>query len=140
MRPFDIELAKKGHKVVTRIGRNYKFIGVFEELGELCVIGLAERIDNGWDLIRHGKNGQSNIDRPYIEYTSSTDLFMSEPEYWVNIYEDRERLSDPIISIVSNRIYPNCVDAISDGVLGAGIGVNYKYIETVKITPTNTLK
>ncbi len=137
MKPFDLELAKKGHKVVTREGLEYKF-GVHnsEMHRDRSVLGWIKLPHNSWMDVSHDEKGNycgTINDNP-------RDLFMAEPEYWVNIYEDSGRISDMPVSVVGEKIFTKYSDAVSAGLRSVVMGPYYKYIETVKITPTNTLK
>lgn len=78
MKPFNLEEAKAGKKVVTRDGREYKFGAHNPEAKEDH--RLVGWIDNG--LHTHYETGE--FARLYGQ--SNNDLFMAEEEVWANVY------------------------------------------------------
>jgi hypothetical protein len=138
MKPFDLALAQKGHKVVTREGLEYKF-GIYDPKvnRERRVLGWIKLPHNSWMDVSHDENGNycgTINDNP-------RDLFMAEPEYWVNIYS----LTD-LDGKTEYKTGPDIFDSyLYASKAGQESGLQYyskwyRYFESVKITPTNTLK
>ena len=51
MKPFDLELAKKGHPVCTRDGRDARIICYDAKTGEYPIIALVYYAENGLSLL-----------------------------------------------------------------------------------------
>ena len=83
MKPFDIELAKAGHPVCTRDGRNARII-CFDRKGDICpIIALVE--ENGIEVTKsYDINGRANY-----KNADNYDLMMlpEKKEMWMNIYK-----------------------------------------------------
>ena len=83
MKPFDLEAAKRGEPIMTRDGREAKFIAhVPEAAAAQQIVYLVEgEIKTNW------VTGERNKD---VRYT--TDLFMAPKKrtVWVNLYSDGE--------------------------------------------------
>jgi hypothetical protein len=78
MKPFNLEKALAGEPVVTRGGDKVTEIHNFSTRhGEMTVFAIIEG-----GFLTFNKNGEH-----YSEFVSSDfDLFMAEPEAWINIY------------------------------------------------------
>lgn len=86
MKPFDLEAAKNGAKIVSRDGRNVKFIAYVPEIKSsyklICFI-------EGDNYTNHF-NSDGSFDTNYRE--SSSDLFMATTKKtgYVHIYESKD--------------------------------------------------
>jgi hypothetical protein len=78
MKPFDIEKALDGEPVVTRSGQPVTELTLFYATKEeYCLRGVLEHEIMGWSVSgEYDKNIENH----------SRDLFMAEPERWVNIH------------------------------------------------------
>ncbi len=106
MKPFDIELAKKGHPVCTRDGRPVKILDFDFNYNAHPII--AKICNKGCDTLQtYTKEGflNNSID------TSDYDLFMAseKKEGWINIYPKRPKGSKK--RETSTCIYPTEKDA-----------------------------
>lgn len=84
MKPFNLELAKAGHPVCTRKGKNARIV-CFDRRDDLYpIIALTTGI-SGEDLYTYTLDG-----RCHCNEESGIDLMMKskEKEGWVNIYQD----------------------------------------------------
>jgi len=83
MKPFDLEAAKRGEPIVTRDGREAKFIAHVPEANEIQKIVVS--VDKG--LISLRQNG-----RTWKDTDTRSDLFMAPKKrtVWVNLYSDGE--------------------------------------------------
>lgn len=84
MKPFDLQKALAGHKVVTRGGDEVTIVGAIEDGGPLPVLGRIEAPDShSADSWRLDGGYFSNADEESVN-----DLFMaSEPKSgWINVY------------------------------------------------------
>jgi hypothetical protein len=80
MKPFDLEKALAGEPVVTRDGRPVTQLVMFEAIEEeYCLCGVLERSITGW--LVNGKIWN-------ITESHRRDLFMADPERWINIHFD----------------------------------------------------
>jgi hypothetical protein len=84
MKPFNLEKALAGEPVVTRDGREVTEIAYFhtKDSSEFNVVCIVKGISQ-W----YTKEGNSAIN-----IKTRNDLFMAEPERWVNVYYD-ERIN-----------------------------------------------
>ncbi len=85
MKPFDLEKALAGEPVVTRDGRPVTQLIKFEAIVEdgYVIYGVVNnKIFNFLDSGKYDKTFESHC----------FDLFMAEPERWVNVYYD-ERIN-----------------------------------------------
>lgn len=105
MKPFDLQKALAGEKVITRDGREVTQLVKFDAVNSESVYGVVQGVIRTW----------TNAGKYFGGITSDTDLFMAPKEttYWVNVYrserhglavgsilfisegEARERRSDP---------------------------------------------
>ena len=99
MKPFDIELARKGHPVCTRDGRKARIIcfGVKEDI---CpIIALVE--ENGMEVTKsYDMNGRANY-----KNADNYDLMMlpEKKEGWIvvrrsDIYENEEQAKEALLN------------------------------------------
>ena len=102
MKPFNLERAIAGDKVVTRAGDDLKFIGRFPELGKYCVLAIKGSeivfyIDDGkfW-----GCGDESADDlmlapktvKPYVNVYESDDH--TDEVYFGSIADSKEKLEE----------------------------------------------
>lgn len=86
MKPFNLEAAKNGAKVVTRDGIKLRII-CFDSKVNGCPLVVLISDNNGMEVVasydNHGKFCHSHADTP-----SSSDLFMApvKKECWINFY------------------------------------------------------
>ena len=79
MKPFDLEKALAGEPVVSKEGRKVIQLHYFPNLGSnFKVIAQLEHGFSFDTFTIHGKYSENN--------SSQLDLFMAEPEIWVNVY------------------------------------------------------
>ena len=80
MKPFNLEAAKAGQPVVTRAGKEVKFIAYIPEAKELDRVIVL----NGVNVQAHKENGSYYSDQAPSQY----DLFMKPVKrtVWVNLY------------------------------------------------------
>lgn len=81
MKPFDLEAAKAGAKIVTRNGKDVKFLLHLPDIEpDSRVVALVNNI-----VHTYGENGKLYADSPY---SSELDLFLSEEKktIWINYY------------------------------------------------------
>ena len=116
MKPFDLEKALAGEPVVTRDGYRVTDIHLF-----------SGAITN-WKVIAHIENNSSvysfTIDGKYSDNDAGSDydLFMYEPERWVNIYWD-----EMTEKAYSDGIYKTREEALNNKQVGR--------LTTIKINP-----
>jgi hypothetical protein len=89
MKPFDLEKALAGEPVVTRDGRAVAQLTKFD-----CISN-----DPVWGVI-NGYLKSFRLDGSYLNSPSSYDLFIAEPERWVNVYWDEEKNYGFISSVI----------------------------------------
>lgn len=85
MKPFDIELAKAGHKVQTRDGRPVRIICYDAKNLTYPIIALVSKLDNTVEVPEsYCIDGKYDSD----DFCSGLDLVMAQTkkEGWVNIY------------------------------------------------------
>lgn len=87
LKPFDIEKAKAGAKVVTRDGRNVRII-CWDKLDDddtYPIVALVKDKDGTEDTEIYTLDGACVVDQKY-----DLDLFMAPTtvEQWVNVYKD----------------------------------------------------
>lgn len=81
MKPFDLEKALAGEPVVTRDGNPVTQVTKFD-----CDSAYPLRAVIDGKIISFTTNGNTNVS---IEHEH--DLFMAEPERWVNVYWNEEK-------------------------------------------------
>jgi len=83
MKPFNLEKALAGEPVVTRDGRKINDLHFFHTLTRDCKLyGVINNSINAWT--HEGKWLSTGVEQP-------EDLFMAEPEKWINVYYSEER-------------------------------------------------
>jgi hypothetical protein len=116
MKPFDLEKALAGAKVVTRDGREVTQLTRFDVYGNYPLIGIINKQRESFQL-----NGQFGDNKE-----SNWDLFMApeKKSIWINVYEDNLRKQLGIVAhcsldqAIKHKFTPNGFD----------------YIKTVEIT------
>lgn len=122
LKPFDLEAAKAGTKVVTRDGLPVRIICFDREDDIFHIIGLVSS-SHGERVIAFNNNGKYYSD----ELPHSSDLFMApvKHEGWVNVYKtDAPCFSATLHSESVFRTKEDAMMAIIDRV---------NYIDTVKL-------
>lgn len=94
LRPFNLEAAKDGAKVVTRNGRPARIV-CFDRKSNASIIALITNKNNKEELFTYHKDGTCGI--------SEYDLMMAPTHYegWVNIIP----LDDYIVNGITSNIY-----------------------------------
>lgn len=84
--PFDLELAKQGHSVISRGGWPVRIICFDIKSNPFPIMALHELINNKETPIVHTQTGSCNSRNE----EDDCDLFMfkEEKEYYINIYKD----------------------------------------------------
>ena len=117
MKPFEIELARKGYPVCTRDGRKARII-CFDRKGDICpIIALVE--ENDMEVTKsYDENGRANY-----KDADNYDLMMlpEKKERWMNIYERAT-------SYISGSYLYDTEEEAKDAVKGAE-----NYVTTTKI-------
>lgn len=117
MKPFNLELAKAGHPVCTRDGRDARIL-CFDRKGvSFPIIALVSN-DSGEQIYSYDINGTDfgdNISR-------ASDLFMksTKKEGWINIYKGvaYTMLSEKVYETKEKAFENKCTD---------------RYVDTIKI-------
>lgn len=78
MKPFDLEKALAGEPVVTIDGKKIMQLHYFPNIKS--IFKVMAHIENGFGV------DTFTIDGKYSDDESIMDLFMAEPERWVNVY------------------------------------------------------
>lgn len=104
MKPFNLEKALAGEPVVTRDGRKITDLHFFHTLTRDCKLyGVINNSLNAWTS--EGRWLSTGQEQP-------EDLFMEEPEKWVNVYYSGvyKSESDAKANIsVGSKIYKNTI-------------------------------
>lgn len=113
LKPFNLEEALNGAKVVTRDGREVKQLQKFITFDKMKLYGVIDEQVYRWD-----ENGK-NLFAHRIEY----DLFIDvEPQrVWVNVYRD------------GNKIWIGNPHLSKDEAI-ANVAITCTYIKTIEIT------
>jgi hypothetical protein len=84
MKPFNLEKALAGEPVVTRDGKPVTQLVMFEAIEEDGYVLYGVLNNKLLNFLDSGKYQKSITDDP-------KDLFMAEPEQWVNVYYNKEK-------------------------------------------------
>lgn len=136
---FDLEKLRSGHKAMLRNGAEYKFGSYSEDVGEGSIIGwIKHKTRDYWEVISHTKDGKFSTDPQADKY--QMDIVLCEPEYWVNVFERPGVITDQLNCIVSRVIYTSKSDAERASCASLNPFENLKFVESVRLPVTNTLK
>ena len=123
MKPFDLKLAKSGHPVCTKNGRDARIICFDRKFETYPIVALIDNRLGGEDIEYYTINGKYEF-----EAESEFDLFMTpvKREGWVNIYKEgfETWVDAEIFSTKENAIEYNEISTSVD---------RENYLTTVKI-------
>ena len=124
MKPFDLELAKKGHPVCTRDGKDVRIICFDAKTGEYPIIALVYCAKSCTETV-HSYNLEG---KHFTTEEDNSDLMMKSVRHigWVNIHSIHTD-STHTKTILESRIYPTEDDALK------AIDFPNTVIDTVKI-------
>lgn len=88
MKPFDLEAAKNGAKLITRDGRPARIVCWDRKDEDYPLCALLEDKEGHEQYYSYTKNG-----RIYLEGEDEFDLFMAPTKHegWVNVYKSNQR-------------------------------------------------
>ena len=106
MKEFDLELAKAGHPVQTRNGKNARIICFDAKDKYYPIVALIEMMNEVEEVARY-----TNKDKWCVDSDRDLDLVMTSVKYeeWVNIYRD----ADTGLPYCGKFIYSSESDAVT---------------------------
>lgn len=82
MKPFELQKALEGKKVITREGKNVTQLTLFDVNNHILLAAVIEG-----ELCKFLEDGKINS----AGYQSNYDLFMAETGSWINLFYDKDR-------------------------------------------------
>lgn len=89
MKPFDLEKAVKGEKVITRSGKSVRIICWDYQNALYPIVALVAMGEKTEELVIYTIKGEQFSKEELISNESSLDLFMApiKKEGWINVYK-----------------------------------------------------
>lgn len=91
MKPFDLEKAKLGHKVITRDGRNVRIV-CFDYKYQTDKTGMLVLVNSGDSEASFAYHFDGHFVTSYSKECENYDLFMAPVGAWYNVYKINETL------------------------------------------------
>lgn len=82
MKPFELQKALEGKKVITREGKNVTQLTLFDVNNHILLAAVVEG-----ELLKFLENGKVNSS----DILSPNDLFMADTGSWINLFYDKDR-------------------------------------------------